>query len=398
MNATKIIGFIFIGVACFLFIFVAARNVDMPVSSPVFSDKSMLEALWNNYKNDYIEKDTGRALDISQNNITTSEGQSYTLLRAVWMDDKPAFDTAFKWTMDNLKRDEDHLFSWLFGEKEDGTYGVLTDKGGYNSATDADTDIALALIFAHSRWGDPYYLDTATEILKSVWEKEVLILNDKPYLTANNLEKFSSQKPIINPSYFSPYAYRIFAEVDKDHDWMGLVDTSYEILEKTASSTLDKGSSAGLPPDWIALNLQTGEPESANVGNLTTNYSYDALRTTWRIALDYRWFKEARAKTYLDKLGFLGTQWQEKRAIYSVYGHDGAVISTQEAPAMYGGSIGYFVVSDEEKGKEVYDERLKSLFNQDENRFKDALSYYDANWVWFGLGLYNNLLPNLAEK
>jgi endoglucanase len=397
MTRLQIMGALLTIIAISLFIFVGVRSSDRYGVPLVFSEKEMLTLLWNNYKQNYIEQDTGRTLDIQQDNITTSEGQSYTMLRAVWMDDKETFDKAYKWSMENLNREEDHLFSWLFGKKADGTYGVLSDRGGYNSATDADVDIALALIFAHERWNDQAYLDEAELIINDVWEKEVIIIAGKPYLTANNLEKFSSAKPITNVSYFAPYAYRVFADIDPDHNWEGLVDTSYEVLAQTASSTLDKKSSVGLPPDWVVLNKTTAKVEPTNINNLFTNFGYDALRTPWRIALDYQWNKEPRAKAYLDKLQFLSNTWQANKSISSIYSHDGLVVAENEAPAMYGGIIGYFAVSDPELGKEVYEQKIKFLFNQDTNTFKDKLSYYDENWVWFGIGLYNNLLPNLAS-
>lgn len=393
---TKILGYGLIVLSLLIFTVVWYKNSPRFSSPIVFSEKGMLEILWNNYKTEYLEKDTFRALDKQQDSITTSEGQSYTMLRAVWMDDKETFDAAYKWTKDNLSRKEDRLFSWLFGKQPSGKYGVLTDRGGYNSASDADSDIALSLVFAYGRWGEKYYLDDAKAIVKDIWEKEVIVINGVPYLTANNLEKFSSAKPIINVSYFSPYAYRIFAKIDPAHDWNGLVKSSYDVLEKTASSTLDKSQSAGLPPDWIVLNKTTGAVEATGISNLTTNYSYDALRTPWRIALDYQWFKEPRAKQYLDKLSFLSNEFREKNKIGSVYGHDGSVISDSEAPAMYAGSIGYFLVSDEDTAEDVFEQKIIFLYNSDTSKWKNPLSYYDENWVWFGIGLYNNLLPNLS--
>lgn len=396
MTKNKITGYALIALAAFVLVFVAYKNTPAAQIPIVFSEKGMLDALWKNYKTEYIEEGTGRALDKQQDNITTSEGQSYTMLRSAWTGDKETFDLAFKWTNENLKRREDSLYSWLFGRKADGSYGVLTERGGYNSATDADIDMAVALIFAHNRWNEDDYLAAAKNIIKDIWAKEVVEVKGTPYLAANNLEKFSSQKPIINPSYFAPYAFRMFAEVDPAHDWMGVVDSSYALLERTASSTLDKPASAGLPPDWVVLNKTTGEPEATNISNLTTNFSYDALRTPWRIALDYMWFKEPRAKEYLDKLSFLSREWEEKRSIGSVYGHDGSVIAAAEVPAMYGGVIGYFLVSDSDAAKEIYEEKLKFLFSQDANAWKSPLSYYDSNWAWFGMALYNNQLPDLS--
>lgn len=395
MNRAKTLGIAFVVVALVTYIFVwitNSRNVGVPI---VFSDKGMLASLWSDYKNTYIEAGTGRALDRQQKDITTSEGQSYALLQAVWMDDKVAFDQSFKWALDNLKRDEDNLFSWLFGERADGTFAVLVDQGGYNSATDADTDIALALLFAHKRWNEDFYLDTALSILEDVWEKEVIIYDGKPYLTANNLEK-QSQRPIINPSYFSPYAYRIFAQFDTEHDWMALVDTSYEILETTSSSTLDKATSAGLPPNWVALDRSTGSFVVSDVAHLKTDFGYDALRVLWRVALDYQWNNEPRAKAYLERLNFLSQKWCEGGILQAVYSHDGNVVDYYETPAMYGGTIGYFMITDPVLASEVYERKLKYLFDPDTNSFKYDLSYYDANWAWFGLALYTGQLPNLA--
>jgi cellulose synthase (UDP-forming) len=47
-----------------------------------------LSALWSFYKQKYILN--GRVISLDENGITTSEGQSYAMLRAVWSNDRPA--------------------------------------------------------------------------------------------------------------------------------------------------------------------------------------------------------------------------------------------------------------------------------------------------------------------
>src|SRR5690606_13703874 len=106
----------------------------------VFSPQRIMSALWADYKSHFLEAESKRTLDPSRNNITTSEGVSYTMLRAVWMGDKETFDTQWQWAKDNLSRQDDALFYWLYGQRSDGTYGVLAEQGGQNSASDADTD------------------------------------------------------------------------------------------------------------------------------------------------------------------------------------------------------------------------------------------------------------------
>ncbi|HEY4494669.1 MAG TPA: glycosyl hydrolase family 8, partial [Candidatus Paceibacterota bacterium] len=201
MFKTKYIGIFLIVIAGITFLTLWYKNRSGAGIPIVFSEKSMLNFLWQNYKANYIERDTGRTLDKQQDDITTSEGQSYSMMRAVLEDDQITFDSVYKWTQENLGRDEDHLFSWLFGKKPNGKYGVLVDKGGYNTASDADTDIALALIFAYERWHEERYINDAKNIINDIWEKEVVLIRGVPYMSANNLEKFLSTNIIINPSY-----------------------------------------------------------------------------------------------------------------------------------------------------------------------------------------------------
>ena len=49
----------------------------------------------------------------------------------------------------------------------------------------------------------------------------------------------------INPSYFSPYAYRVFKDADPEHDWYSLLDSGYDILFAASSASLGAERSAG---------------------------------------------------------------------------------------------------------------------------------------------------------
>jgi endoglucanase len=160
---------------------------------------------------------------------------------------------------------------------------------------------------------------------------------------------------------------------------------------------LDKGSSVGLPPNWITINRTTGAI-AASTNGLDTNYGYDAIRTPWRLALDYEWNKDPRAKATLQKMSFLQKQWENNGKIDSVYGHDGSVVSSDEALESYGTSLGYFSVINTTDGDQVYDQKIKTLYNQDKNEWSNNLTYYSDNWVWFGIGLYKHQLPNLIDN
>lgn len=389
-----------LGIALFLSFWIAIGVFSAYQQMPVFSQQTLLESTWYHYKQEYLEPGTYRALDKQRQNITTSEGQSYTLLRAVWMDDKETFDASWQWTKDNLQRSDDKLLSWLFGERPDGTYGVLDAQGGANTATDADVDTALALLFASQRWHDQADFGDALDMIHDIWDHEVMTINGRPYILANNVEKVSfTNTAVINPSYFAPYAYRIFSQVDPDHDWLGLVDTSYDVLAEVSDQPLDTQKSDGLPPDWVLIDKHTGEL-SAPDGRLglTTNYSYDALRTPWRLAVDAAWFQEPRATAALQRFQLLSDEWQAHHALASSYRHDGQVAGQDDSYAVYGGAIGYFATLDPRLAEHVYMKKLEALYNSSTFNWHQDLSYYDANWVWFGIALYNGKVSNLYSS
>lgn len=393
----RIFGGFLIVIAVVIFATVFYKNSHKLHEPIVYSPTFMLNALWQSYQKNYIDAQTGRTVDRQRDNVTTSEGESYTLLRAVWADDKPAFDKSWQWTKANLQRPQDNLFSWLYGQKTDGSYGILTDQGGQNTATDADTDIALSLVFASNRWHDSSYIDEAKKIIPSIWKQEVVMASGTPIVTADDIEKNAPSRIVINPSYFAPYAYKIFAQLDPQDPWQQVVDSSYNLLTQSMQQPLDKDKSAILPPNWVLLDKTTGKLLPPTATTTTTDYGFDALRTPFRLALDYQWNGDGRAKTLLEQMSFLGTQWQNSNTLFSTYSHDGQPTSATEAPAMYGGSLGYFIVADPSQAQNVYTQKLQSLYSADNQNWGQQLSYYDDNWAWFGIALYNNKLPNFYQ-
>lgn len=387
-----ILGYLFVSLGiCIIFFVLYAHTPFYTVIRP-FSSHSLLASSWEKYKSQFINKD-GRVIDYTHNSITTSEGQSYALLRSVWIGDKSTFDTVWKFTKLNLKRPKDNLFSWQWGKLHNGKYGVLPN-GGINTATDADEDIALALILASRRWNDNSYASAAKDIIGDIWDKETGNSQNNRYIIAGNWAD-SQTEIILNPSYFSPYAWRLFANIDKQHDWKSLITPAYALLTTSGESPLDKKQTIGLPPDWIAMDKNSGSLKPVNIRGLTTNYSFDAMRVPWRVSLDYQWNHEEKAKLYLtDYFTKLITDYQTFNKLAGVYAHDGSVVVGTENPMMYATIIGAFMVSQPGLAKKIYQEKIVGLYSNDTNTFNKELPYYDQNWLWFGAALYNKVLLN----
>ncbi len=352
---------------------------------------TLLRESWEGYKRDFI-LDEGRVIDPGRDRQTTSEGQSYALLRAVWTDDRETFDRVWRWTQANLQKRDDHLFGYLWGPEANGLLST-------SAAADADQDLALALVFAGHRWRDPTYLREARNVLGDIWQKEVAVVNGTPYLTAGDWAPHLREPgPAVNPSYLSPYAYRIFAREDPAHPWNALVSSSYQILLACSQANLDAGSSVGLPPNWCALDRNDGSAQPYRAMADADLYGYDAFRVMWRVALDYEWFRAPEAKAYLQGSGYLRRQWRDHHRIAAEYGHDGAS-SLREEPTVYGGDIGNFVVTDPAGARAILQDKLLAARRTGGGvaYWGHRNNYFEQNWVWFGVALATHQIPNLAQ-
>lgn len=347
----------------------------------------ILENSWSFYKSNFI-KSYGQTMDLSKS-ITTSEGQSYTMLRAFVVGDKATFDGAWSWTKDHMQyRTNDKLFSWLWGVK--GGEEQVLDTG---HATDADEDIALALILAGNKWGSAVYTKDAKIILNDLWETSVVEVKGK-YVMHAGTGFDHNDGYVINPSYFSPASYRVFAQIDKSHDWEQLADDSYYFLDQVSSM---KGNSSALPLDWVFIS-KSGAVSSAKkyMKDKEDQYGYDAFRTIWRIALDYQWFKSADAKSYLEKTNpFFEKEWNNQKNVFSVYKLDGEASVDYKSLATSVGLLSNMMVTNPNLGKSIYKELYINTY-QKEGYWGNSNDYYDQNWAWFGSALYSNslLLPS----
>ena len=211
------------------------------------------------------------------NNEVFSEGIAYGMLIGVYMNDRPMFDALWAYVQD--KFDGKGLMNWHYNSS-----GGLIQGG---AATDADQDMAWALLMAGAQWGGGTYNAAAVKLINNIMSHEVE--QGSNVLKPGDNFGGSSQ---TNPSYFAPSYYRAFAKATGNNGWMAVLDKSYTILEAASGSN-------GLVPNWAnAQGSGVASPGDA----FGPHFGYDACRTPWRIALDYCETGEPRAKTYLDKI------------------------------------------------------------------------------------------------
>jgi endo-1,4-beta-D-glucanase Y len=322
----------------------------------------------------------------SRDGSVTSESQAYAMLRAVWMDDRDEFDRTWQWTRENLIN-SNGLLSWQWKD------GAVTDP---SSNAGADTQAALALILGGRRWGDPALVEGGTAMIQSIREHEVIVIAGRPYMAAGDWA-VNTDPLAANPSYFSPFAYRVFEEVDPDGGWTEILASGYQLARDSANISFAGEAAAGLPPDWIGIRREDGQLVKLELaGNEdTTRYGYIAPRLFWQVALDYNLTQDSRAQEILNQAGFIGEQVRQRGFPGSVYAHDGTMITGESTPVANAGALSVLVVRDPQAAERFFRDQYvdRAQHPQSEQAaWGDPSDLSNQEWAWFAVGMYNNNL------
>jgi endo-1,4-beta-D-glucanase Y len=211
-------------------------------------------------------------------NSVVSEGIGYGMLLSVANDDRPLFDKLWKFYTDHV--DPRGLMNWSMSGC------AAPGNNNANAATDGDLDAAMALVQANARWGG--YLTVAADLIGKIKMYETDSCNGLNVLRPGDRFGGCSDQNNpgrVNPSYFAPGYYRVFATVDTANAafWIKLAADSYTMLAQYQAKT------GGLVSEW-------GFVDGTTDGSA---YGYNACRTPWRIAVDYFWFCAPEARTFL---------------------------------------------------------------------------------------------------
>jgi hypothetical protein len=227
----------------------------MPATNAAKFNKAITEA-YNRWKARYVGSDGG-VIDPDEGNRVVSEAIGYGMLIAAGMGDKTTFDKIYGWA--KARGAPGGLIGW--------------ENGSGGSASDADTDIAFALLMAGKQWGGSYAGDGGTAA-------GAALSGDVQGNVIRGGNQFLS---VFNPSYFSPGFYRKFA------GWDSVITTTYGVVQSCANGF------GGLVPDWCSPE---GQPLGAGqtgaqvqAGEVCTDsnapcLAFESARTPWRLGYD----------------------------------------------------------------------------------------------------------------
>jgi endo-1,4-beta-D-glucanase Y len=234
-------------------------------TSGTYGSATAAATAYTNWINDFVENcsDGSKRVKFDQVQYTVSEGIGYGMLLSAYAGDRVTFDGL--WNYYKKFRNNHGVMHW----KIDGCNATNQSNG----ATDAELDVAMALIVASKQWTSGTYLNDAHALIQIIKTYEMESDGDTKPGDAWNSAK--------NPSYYAPAYYREYAKVDTEN--AAFWNKAVTVAE--AHLLTNRHATTGLVSNWSvkggAVNTSRGEDGKC--------YGYESIRNPWRMATDYAW-------------------------------------------------------------------------------------------------------------
>ncbi|MBC7387594.1 MAG: T9SS type A sorting domain-containing protein [Opitutaceae bacterium] len=207
----------------------------------------------------------GSLVKFEPSGSVVSEGIAYGMLLAAYAGDKPLFDDLWKFYKNSSS-----------GGIMDWKWSSCTSKSQNGGATDAELDVAMALIVAADQWPSGSYLTDAKTLVAIIRASEV---------TNNQFNNGNTwgQTDCRNPSYQSPAYAREYAKIESNQStfWNNVVTGNNALLRA------NRNANTGLVSNW------SNTSGAANNCNGPNEYGYESVRNPWRMVTDVIWHGRA---------------------------------------------------------------------------------------------------------
>ena len=377
----------------------------LPMEKRVQRLETTLGKVWQHWKTN-IRQD-GFVMS-RQNGGATSEGQSYGMLMALYMNDQAAFDQLWSaakkmqfkanpQVMQSFQQGTQHLFYWRYAmNPQMGREMPVT----HEVASDGDLVIAYALQMGAKQWDRADYLQEAKAIISELWTHTVREKNGKLYFScASHMTPQTSGALVVNSTYLAPDMFRTFSLVDTEHaaGWLKLAEDTYTALEECGRYT-----AYGIPPSWCDVTWNEGSmvPQKA-MDHPQAGYNIESPRIFWHLGQAMINSGDKKAFSWWGHRRFMETVLRrDKGRMYMAYKPDGNpiddpyYINCQTYGAMV---LERALFMDAHNSLGLYEEFLHDRLQKGYCNVPDE--YYTTSVTWFSL--YQTLQavkPGMQEK
>ena len=306
-----------------------------------------------------FSKDKAYLLDIAHDDIR-SEGQSYGMMIALQMDDQEKFNKIWKFSFEHLRiADPAHPnhrgYAWAVSKE-----GKMCDE---NSAPDGEEYFALALYFAHHRWGSAssekaynnykHWADDVVDMMKNrpsisgPRKRQNVTSDGSACVGAEIVDRVTSvplfdaeQKQIrfnatkgenwTDPSYHLPAFYDLFAIWGPKKDsafWHDAAATSRSYLARTMHEK------TGLVTEYTNYD---GSPHGVSFNSNSALFAYDSWRVGGNVGLDWAWMMQPDAEPLRARADTLISFFYDQgpTTYLALYPKDGSKPSGHHSPGL----------------------------------------------------------------
>ena len=337
--------------------------------------------LWQHYREHFLDS-SGRIIDHTGGDKTTSEGQAYGMFFALVVNDRKSFDQMLRWTEDNLAGGDltARLPAWKWGKADDGTWKQLDA----NSAADADLWLAYDCLEGGRLWNDDRLTKLGVVLANRMTHSDVALIPGVGTVLIPGPTGFHPvpDRWVLNPSYMPPQVVARIRQQVPEGPWAGVLDDLPVVLSQ--------GAPSGFAMDWVAADaagvhpssapdvLAQGKPGTPSFG------SYDAIRV-------YLWLGIADRDTpgVTDSLAampgmarYLAASATPPAEVDS----NGSVVDPNSPVGFSAAVYPYLLAVGEQKPAKAQMDRVDASLDPATGLYGRNGAYYDQNLVLFAQG------------
>jgi endoglucanase len=336
--------------------------------------------LWESYARSAFDS-SGRIVDHSAGDWTTSEGQAYGMFFALVANDRTRFVKLLSWTEDNLAGGDltARLPAWSWGKAADGSWKTLDQ----NPASDADLWMAYTLLEAGRLWREPRYERLGTAMASQIAQQEVVLVAGLGATLLPGPQGFHPDAGtwILNPSYLQPSVLSYLAATFPKGPWGAVLASLPPILTQ--------GSGGGFAMDWATAGgslSPAASPVKRETGDKTgrAEGSYDAIRV-------YLWLGIADPETKgvresLAAMHGMAAYMKHSAVPPRVVDESGSVIKADGPVGFSAAVVPYLHALNMKVEEKIQTDRVAAMKNPSSGLYGPDALYYDQNLVLFANG------------